>query len=241
MRLAIFGGTFDPVHEAHLALARQAAGSFRLNRVLFVPAARPPHKTGATSASYEDRVRMLELACQGRDGFEVSRLEEGTVAQLFHRYHPEGARAPGARRRAVLHHRRGRLRRNRNLAQMAGSGAGGPLHRGEPPRPPVPRAAGDLAWNGSIRWSLRSPPPRSAARWPPGNGPRTSRRRFWITSCAMASTPACPPENVSAVCPLRRSGHYLRPGGVWGRALASAGGRPAAHRLIQVSGPRWAL
>jgi nicotinate-nucleotide adenylyltransferase len=78
MRLAIFGGTFDPVHEAHLALARQAADSFRLNRVLFVPAARPPHKAGATNASYEDRVRMLELACRGQEGFEVSRLEEGT-------------------------------------------------------------------------------------------------------------------------------------------------------------------
>jgi len=79
MRLAIYGGTFDPVHEAHLAVARQAAERFHLDRVLFVPAARPPHKAGITRAGYEDRVRMLELACRGREGFEVSRLEEGTA------------------------------------------------------------------------------------------------------------------------------------------------------------------
>jgi nicotinate-nucleotide adenylyltransferase len=79
MKLAIFGGTFDPVHEAHLAVARHAAGSFHLDRVLFVPAAWPPHKAGVTGASYEDRVHMLELACQGEARFEVSRLEEHTV------------------------------------------------------------------------------------------------------------------------------------------------------------------
>jgi nicotinate-nucleotide adenylyltransferase len=79
MRLAIFGGTFDPVHEAHLAVAHQAAERFHLGRVLFVPAARPPHKAGVTRAGYEDRVRMLELASQGEKGFEVSRLEEGTA------------------------------------------------------------------------------------------------------------------------------------------------------------------
>ena len=79
MRLAIFGGTFDPVHCAHLAVAREAAARFGLDRVLFVPAARPPHKAGITHAGYGDRVRMVELACAGEPRFEVSRLEEGTV------------------------------------------------------------------------------------------------------------------------------------------------------------------
>jgi nicotinate-nucleotide adenylyltransferase len=79
LRLAIYGGTFDPVHRAHLAVAREAAGQFGLDRVLFVPAGRPPHKVGATHASYADRVRMVELACQGEPRFEVSRLEAGTV------------------------------------------------------------------------------------------------------------------------------------------------------------------
>src|SRR5262249_42115891 len=49
----------------------------RLDRVLLVPAANPPHKTGATHAPYEHRVRMAELASQGRPHLEVSRLEEG--------------------------------------------------------------------------------------------------------------------------------------------------------------------
>jgi len=77
LRIAIFGGTFDPVHNAHLEVAREAARQCRLDRVLFVPASRPPHKGGCAAAPYEDRVRMLELACAGEPLFEVSRLEEG--------------------------------------------------------------------------------------------------------------------------------------------------------------------
>jgi nicotinate-nucleotide adenylyltransferase len=79
VKLALFGGTFDPIHEAHLAIAREAADRFHLNRVLFVPAAHPPHKHGVTYAPYEDRVRMAELACAVDARFEVSRLEEGTA------------------------------------------------------------------------------------------------------------------------------------------------------------------
>jgi len=79
VKLAIFGGTFDPIHEAHLAIARTAADRFHLDRVLFVPAAHPPHKHGVTHAPYEDRVRMAELACAADARFEVSRLEEGTA------------------------------------------------------------------------------------------------------------------------------------------------------------------
>ena len=79
MRLALFGGTFDPIHNAHLVIAASAADHFHLDQVLFVPAARPPHKAGVTYASYEDRVRMAELACAGRPRFQVSRLEEATA------------------------------------------------------------------------------------------------------------------------------------------------------------------
>ena len=79
MRLAIFGGTFDPVHNAHLAIGRAAADAFSLDRVLFVPAARPPHKAGFTHAAYEDRVNMLELVCHGDTRFEVSLLERDTA------------------------------------------------------------------------------------------------------------------------------------------------------------------
>jgi nicotinate-nucleotide adenylyltransferase len=75
MRTAIFGGTFDPIHRAHLVVAREAADAFLLDRVLFVPAANPPHKE--TGASYEDRYKMVDLACADDPRFVPSRLEEG--------------------------------------------------------------------------------------------------------------------------------------------------------------------
>jgi len=72
---ALFGGTFDPIHNAHLEIARAAADRFDLTKILFVPAANPPHKPGGAIASYEDRVRMAELACAIDRRFEVSRIE----------------------------------------------------------------------------------------------------------------------------------------------------------------------
>ena len=77
MRLALFGGTFDPIHNAHLTVAHEAATQFQLDEVWFVPAAHPPHKSDHTGASYEDRFRMTELACQTDPRFVASRLEEG--------------------------------------------------------------------------------------------------------------------------------------------------------------------
>jgi nicotinate-nucleotide adenylyltransferase len=77
LRSAIYGGTFDPVHNAHLAVAREAARVCALERVLFVPAAHPPHKEGCTAADYDDRYRMVELACAADARFVPSRLEAG--------------------------------------------------------------------------------------------------------------------------------------------------------------------
>jgi nicotinate-nucleotide adenylyltransferase len=77
MRLALFGGTFDPIHNAHLTVAREAAGQFHLDEVWFVPAAHPPHKSDHTGATYEDRFRMTELACQVDPRFVASSLEAG--------------------------------------------------------------------------------------------------------------------------------------------------------------------
>jgi nicotinate-nucleotide adenylyltransferase len=78
LKTAIFGGTFDPIHCAHLTVAREAAHKFAIEQVLFVVAANPPHKPAATGAGYQDRYRMVELACQGEPLFVPSRLEEGT-------------------------------------------------------------------------------------------------------------------------------------------------------------------
>jgi nicotinate-nucleotide adenylyltransferase len=74
-RTVVFGGTFDPVHNAHLAVARTALLRFNPKRILFVPAAKPPHKGGGAHAGFEDRAHMLDLACADEPRFEVSRIE----------------------------------------------------------------------------------------------------------------------------------------------------------------------
>ncbi len=76
-RVAIFGGTFDPIHLAHVTVAREALAQFSLTRILFIPAAHPPHKEDAGLTAYEHRLRMVELACGGEPAFVASRLEEG--------------------------------------------------------------------------------------------------------------------------------------------------------------------
>jgi nicotinate-nucleotide adenylyltransferase len=63
MRVALFGGTFDPPHRGHLGVARAAADAFMLDRVLFAPAGQQPLKLDIASASFADRLAMVELAC----------------------------------------------------------------------------------------------------------------------------------------------------------------------------------
>jgi nicotinate-nucleotide adenylyltransferase len=75
MRLGVFGGSFDPVHLGHLRLADCCWRQASLDQVLFVPAARQPHKPRAPRASDGDRVAMLELAVGGRAEFGVSTIE----------------------------------------------------------------------------------------------------------------------------------------------------------------------
>jgi nicotinate-nucleotide adenylyltransferase len=71
----ILGGTFDPIHHAHLAVAELARETFDLRRVLFVPAAQPPHKPGRPITAPEHRLAMVERAIEGNPRFEVSRVE----------------------------------------------------------------------------------------------------------------------------------------------------------------------
>jgi nicotinate-nucleotide adenylyltransferase len=75
-RICLFGGTFDPIHNGHLQIAEEARRRFHLDVVLFVPAANPPHKDAAGLTSFEDRFRMVELACKPYTAFVPSRLEE---------------------------------------------------------------------------------------------------------------------------------------------------------------------
>ena len=73
--VGVFGGTFDPIHVAHLAVAQEAAEALGLERVVFIPAARPPHKPGRDITPGEHRLAMIELAIAGNDRFAVDRLE----------------------------------------------------------------------------------------------------------------------------------------------------------------------
>ena len=73
--IGIFGGTFDPIHQAHLAVAESARDAFALPRVLFIPAAQPPHKPDRRVSDPEHRLAMVEAAIAGNPAFEASRME----------------------------------------------------------------------------------------------------------------------------------------------------------------------
>jgi len=71
-RVAFFGGSFDPPHLGHLAVARAARAAFTLDTVLFAPVGMQPLKPEGPAASFEDRLAMTRLAVAGEPGFEVS-------------------------------------------------------------------------------------------------------------------------------------------------------------------------
>lgn len=75
IRTGIFGGTFDPVHNGHLAAAQAALELLGLDRVAFVPAARPPHKLGRRLTAAGHRLAMVRLAASGNRRFMVSEAE----------------------------------------------------------------------------------------------------------------------------------------------------------------------
>jgi len=99
----VLGGTFDPVHFAHLAIAEQTREALDLETVLFVPAGIPPHKRDQLVTGTSHRVVMLELAIAGNPCFRLSRLEVDrpgpsyavdTVAELAKRSRSEGRPEP---------------------------------------------------------------------------------------------------------------------------------------------------
>jgi nicotinate-nucleotide adenylyltransferase len=73
--LGILGGTFDPIHNAHLAIAQSALEALDLELVLFVPAGLPPHKRDRLVTAPRHRIAMTELAVSGNPAFRVSRIE----------------------------------------------------------------------------------------------------------------------------------------------------------------------
>ena len=75
MHTGILGGSFDPIHHGHLILARAALEELGLERILFIPANRSPHKTDTRPATARDRFAMVQLAIENEPGFEALDLE----------------------------------------------------------------------------------------------------------------------------------------------------------------------
>ena len=92
MNIGLFGGSFDPIHRGHLALAQAAASRYSLRQVLFVPANVPPHKQKQPLTAFIHRYAMVALGTQDERGFVPSLLEapDWTAAEL------RSARQPGA-------------------------------------------------------------------------------------------------------------------------------------------------
>jgi nicotinate-nucleotide adenylyltransferase len=75
MKIGILGGTFNPIHLAHLRIAEEAREELGLDRVIFIPAAQPPHKLLPGELSFEARLEMVRLATAENPFFEVSDIE----------------------------------------------------------------------------------------------------------------------------------------------------------------------
>lgn len=85
--IALFGGTFDPIHAGHLAVASAAQRRFHLDAIYFIPSARPPHKSQSELAPFVHRYTMVALACAEHRGFFPSLAEapvDGTGAHVFY-------------------------------------------------------------------------------------------------------------------------------------------------------------
>lgn len=100
MRVGLFGGTFDPPHRGHLAVANAVRERFALDRVLLAPAAVQPLKPGGAEASFAQRLRMVELLCRGLAGLEASAIDgpqpDGTPNYTIDTLHRLRATLPSA-------------------------------------------------------------------------------------------------------------------------------------------------
>jgi nicotinate-nucleotide adenylyltransferase len=75
MKWGLFGGTFDPIHIGHLRCAEEILEIFDLNRIVFIPATKPPHKLDAEITSFFHREQMIKLAIEENPSFSFSDIE----------------------------------------------------------------------------------------------------------------------------------------------------------------------
>ncbi len=97
MKIAVLGGTFDPIHLGHLAIAEEAHRLLALNKVIFMPAGQPYFKDCEAISPAEDRIKMIELAISSQSDYLISRLEVerpgpsyavDSMAQIKKQWHP---------------------------------------------------------------------------------------------------------------------------------------------------------
>lgn len=75
IRIGIMGGTFNPIHGGHLALARAARKEFALDQIIFIPSGNPPHKVPSEVIDKEHRFKMVKLAIKEKKNYTASRIE----------------------------------------------------------------------------------------------------------------------------------------------------------------------
>ena len=99
VRIGLFGGSFNPVHLAHLLVAQAAREELSLSRLYFIPAAQSPFKPGVELASGKDRLQLLRLALAGHSDCEVDgqELDRGGVSYAIDTVQDYAARFPSAR------------------------------------------------------------------------------------------------------------------------------------------------
>lgn len=83
MRIGLFGGSFNPIHNAHLRIAGEALNACALDRVIFIPAADPPHKPVAGDVSFECRFQMVTMATSDTPDFLVSSIEAERAGKSY--------------------------------------------------------------------------------------------------------------------------------------------------------------
>lgn len=83
MKIAIMGGTFNPIHNAHLLSAEQVHDGLGYDKILFIPSARPPHKELRDIIDPEHRYQMTRLAIEDNPDFEISRIELDRIGASY--------------------------------------------------------------------------------------------------------------------------------------------------------------
>lgn len=83
MRIGLFGGTFNPIHQCHLQIAKQTQSRLKLDRIIFIPSGDPPHKAPGSLAPAPHRIEMVRLAIANNPTFTVSDVETSRSAKSY--------------------------------------------------------------------------------------------------------------------------------------------------------------